>query len=282
MASGKTTVQGLLHLTATYLTNRDPRFFANVYEGTFGVREAQSELCMGKFPDPTPMGTIYEATLMMRWKSFAGEKVVRLPFVETAGEEIQKLIDRFGRGLYDLTPGVFKAANILYEHILSSSGFILIMPVTRIPAAQNLTHDTEPSNLSPNPDVNISRLIQCIQDYKTRTKIFPIRGYAIIFTKSDKMFDVLASQGMNLLEEDGIRRFMTAHMPQTYAILKWYGLSKVLFLPSWVEQEYDGNEEVLWPDGRPKIKVNHSENIPEYPQANYLQLIQWLKNNFAG
>lgn len=293
MGSGKTTVLGLLHLTCSDRSNREKNFYFRVNEKTTGIRQVPSDLRNGLFPPPTPEGVVFEADLMMRWETPFGRQQIRLPFCETAGEEVQRLIMKFSAGMYEINPTDFTNASMLYEYILRSNGFIVIAPSTRVPMfkdAQGLRVglEKEPTKIQ-DPDVNISRLLEQIYNYKERTGAPPIKGIAVLVTKCDAMFSLLAEKGMNLKTEDGMHKFMITDFPETMNILKFYGMDKVRFWPVWVELDYkqemrDGKN-VKVPIPHPvrgyRIRVHDELRIPYYSREEYLSLIDWIKETFV-
>jgi hypothetical protein len=98
--SGKTTALGCIALTCDLLSQRDGKFSHFIHERTSGIRQIPSDLCMGRFPEPTPPGLIYEADIHLRWRYPFGERNVTLPFCETAGEDIKNLIGKYTTNVY--------------------------------------------------------------------------------------------------------------------------------------------------------------------------------------
>jgi len=292
--SGKTTVLGFIHVTCQILTNQyDQNFYYRVVEKTSGIREAPSDLRNGMFPIQTPadQGHIFEADFLMRWLQAFGRQQVRLPFCETAGEEIQRLISRFSKGMYTLDTRDFQHAQLLYDKILASNGFIVIAPVTRAQFFEGKGMEDEPTDIK-DPDVNISRLLECIYEYKEQNlaTVPPIKGIAVLLTKADAMITMLKAKGMDLDTETGMRTFMSRYFPETNSILRWYGLNKVRFWPSGVELDVRRNEKgemepYLHPDDQKrgyKIKVDKNEHLPVYSKKTYFELIDWIKATFTG
>jgi len=282
MGSGKTTVLGCLYLTAVDKANREKNFRCRINEKTSGIRQVPSDLRDGLFPEPTPQEATFEADLLMRWEQLTNTQTIRLPFCETAGEEIQKLIGKFQEGVYVLNPEDYTQPGLLYEYVLRSNGFIVVAPVTR---AQLIGGSTEASPTKiQDPDVNISRLLDCIFTYKERTAAPQIKGIAVLLTKYDAETARLADQGMDLTNPVGVEKFMRTYFPDTYATLQFYGLHNVKFWPTWVElaQDPKTREAIKHPIRGYRIKVNYQRRVPYYSEKSYLELIDWIKGTFTG
>lgn len=282
--SGKTTALGLLEVTCIDLTQpgnpKGKDFYYLVEERTSGIRNAASDLRNGYFPIQTPMGEIFEADFLMRWETSFNKLFARVPFCETAGEEINKLIQRFQEGQYDLTPKDFAHATMIYEYILRANGFIVVAPTTRVQLRDGKGLEPETA-ITQDPDVNISRLLDCIYKYKRETQAPPIKGIGVLLTKYDAMASFLSEQGMSLTDPVGVQNFMSTYFKETYAVLKWYGLDKVRFFPSWVELERDKEGNVCQNDRGYKIACHANRRVPKYSVQSYLDLINWVKTTFA-
>jgi len=289
--SGKTTILGLLEIVCVDYANRcnkpgeKEKFHFLVQERTSGIRQAGSELRLGMFPEKTPPDHVFEADFLMRFGGTFGEKVIRLPFCETAGETMTKLLDRFQRGQYDITPNM-QDAHLIHDYILDTDAIVLIAPVTRplglekeIGAALNL------------PDVNLARLCAGIYEYKmrdmqTNPNYRPIRGIAVFLTKYDAVKDFLEAKHMNLNTEEGVHAFMSKYFPETYAVLGWYGLENVRFWATGVEIETEKNEmgqivpklHPLNPARGYKIRVDHNRNVPVFTEQPFYEFIEWLRD----
>ena len=283
--SGKTTVLGFLELTCIDLTQpgnpKGKGFYFIPKERTSGIRATASDLRNGMFPKPTPMGNIFEADFLMRWETTFNRQFVRLPFAETAGEEIQKLITRFQEGQYDLSTRDFTQAGLIYENILRANGFIIIAPCTRIQGRDGTAVEEETAVVK-DPDVNIARLLECIYNYKqdTQSGAPGITGIAVLLTKYDAMAPILTEQGMDLTSPIGVQNFMSTHFKETYAILKWYGLNKVRFWPTWVELERDREGNLLQNERGYQIARHGGRRVPKYSCPSYLELIDWVRTTF--
>jgi hypothetical protein len=250
-----------------------------VQERTSGIRQSSSDLRKGMFPKKTPPDHIFEADFLMRKKTLLDEQYLRLPFCETAGEEIAKLLNRFQKGEYEVTPEMFQDASLIHQHILDSDAIIIIAPVTRATGMEQ-----EKGTSVKDPDVNLSRLLSAIYSYKQVTQgTRPIRGLGVFLTKYDALREFLESKSMNLKTQDGVHRFMSKYFPETYAVLGWYGLENVKFWPTGVEIETEKNElgqdvaklHPLNPERGYKIRVNQNRNVPVYTEAPFLEFIDW-------
>jgi len=282
--SGKTTILGLLEITCIDYANQTNKpgsknkFHFLVQERTSGIRQAGSELRLGMFPDKTPAKT-FEADFLMRFGKTFGEKQIRLPFCETAGETFTKLLDRFQKGQYEITSDM-KDPQLIKDYILDTDAVVLIAPVTR-----PLGLEQEKGAALNLPDVNLSRLLSGIYQYKAAEPGRPIRGIAVFLTKYDAAQAFLETKHMNLTTQEGVHAFMSKYFPETYAVLGWYGLENVKFWPTGVEIETEENElghvvprrHPLNPDRGWKIKVNHNRNVPIYTESPFYEFIEWVK-----
>jgi hypothetical protein len=284
--SGKTTILGLLEITCVNLANQAnlktgkyKGFRFLVQERTSGIRQSSSDLRKGMFPKKTPPDHVFEADFLMRKKGIMDEKFLRLPFCETAGEEITKLLKRFEKGEYEVTADMFQDAGAIHEYILDSDAIIVIAPVTRAAGIEE-----EKGTTIKDPDVNISRLLSAIYAYKDKIPESPrIRALGVFLTKYDALREVLESKGMNLKTQDGVHRFMSKYFPETYAVLGWYGLENVKFWPTGVEIETEKNElgqvvaklHPLNPERGYKIKVDSKSNVPRYTQQEFIDFVDW-------
>ena len=289
MGSGKTTALGLTCLTCETLSAQYPSFKVRIVEKTSGIREAPSDLRQGHFPPKTLPGTYYEADLIMKWESNLGDKLVRLPFCETAGEDIQKLIGRFSQGMYNVSTDFYAAAEI-HKYVLSSNGFILVCPASRaLMFSEGEGLEKEPTDLLRDPDVNLVRILEAIYDYKEKTKSPPIEGMAVLLTKYDLIQPYAQSMGVDLYQGgdisfSGCTQFMNSFFPQTSQQLKYYGLDKVVFFPSYVQVQRASKEGkiVKWSDGADKIQMHPTRpRMPQYSESSYKMLVDWLRETFT-
>lgn len=286
--SGKSTILRLILLTCETLSREFEGFTFTVDEKSSGISTGTSNLRQGKFPAATPPGEVYEADLVLRWKGkgrLSGRKTVRVPFCETAGEDIQKLIGKFGKGEYHHHP-YFGIAKNLSAKILSSNGFILICPVSRALMFHNLPPEweKEPPDLPVDPDVNVVRMLRQIRAFKEAAKSSPIEGLAILLTKYDLIREYAQHMGIDLLTDPrNVDSFMNTFFPQTSAELKYHGLEKVKFFPCFVQvQRTQEGRVVKWPDGSDKIEMHpHRPRMPIYNEAGIIELITWIRETFT-
>lgn len=277
--SSKTTALGCLSLTCDLKSLNDNNFSAFIDEKTSGILQVPSDLCQGKFPDATPPGWLYEADMIMSWKTPFGKKTVVLPFCETAGEDMEKLIGPHTQSVYQRQPN-YREAKQLTDYICQSNGFILAVPVSRARMFDGNAIEEEPDSLLKDPDVNIRRILAAIYRYKRMSKTKDIEGIAVLLTKYD-MIDVhCKSRGMNLYDHDGATRFLHTYFRQTSSLLKHYGLEKVKFIPVHVQvqknEKRDGTVEFT-----NQILTDPVRNLPLYSEQSYLELIDWIKDTFA-
>jgi len=291
--SGKTTELGLLEIVCIKYANETnapgnkSKFHYLVLERSSGIRQVAGELRQGMFPEKTPPDRVFEADFLMRFGSIIGEKQIRLPFCETGGETFTKMLERFGKGQYDIDP-MMQDADLIFDYVLNTDAIVLIAPVTRPLGLE--TEIGAPLNL---PDVNLARLTSGILGYKMEDKRTnphhrPIRGIAVFLTKTDAVEKFLRSKHINLKTKEGVHTFMSLYFPETYAALSWYGLQNVRFWPTGltIETEKDpvsgkikGKLHPLNPNRGYKIKVDYARNMPvgDYEQPMQ-EFIEWLKD----
>jgi len=285
VASGKSTVAGLMLVTAHTKSNDDPDFYCQTVELKSGIRISASNLRRGIFPPKTkPTGnTTYESGIKIRRKSLFGEKFVHIPIVDVAGEDLQYLLGDFDM---DTVPNTvnFRRLSALLDYIRDSQGFIIVLPAPRVFTATGQI-EAEPDDLAEDPDVNLSRLLEKIVEYKEQHRGNPIKGIAVVITKYDLFQDYAVKHKMNLYSPGGIDQFMRIHFPDTNMQLKYLkekGL--VSFFPSHVGLEYDEESNVeRWNapskhyHNKPKVKRVVERNIPEYSESAYMALFDYLE-----
>jgi len=289
--SGKSTVLGLLENVCINYANvsnapgKKGGFHFLIQERSSGIRQIGAELRQGMFPEKTPPDVTFEADFLMRFGKTFGERHLRLPFCETAGETFTKLLDRFGKGQYDITPAMQDAA-LIHDYVLDTDAIVLIAPVTR-----PLGVEREVGAQLNLPDVNLGRLLAGIfgykmEDAKNNPNHRSIRGIAVFLTKYDAVRDYLETKHMNLKTKEGVHSFMSKYFPETYAVLGWYGLENVRFWPTGVELETEKNElgkivaklHPLNPARGYKIRVDHNRNMPVFTEEPFYEFIEWLKD----
>jgi hypothetical protein len=271
--SGKTTVLGLIYLTAIDETiKKDNKLVATIEEITLGARDIPSILMDGEFPPPTAKDEIFEANLVLEWKhriGFLKPKRIVLPFVETAGETLQEMIRRFSRGVYNIRD--LPRWREIHENILNCSGFIIVTPVSRA-----LRYEKEDETVSFDPDVNTSRFLDAIFKFKNGNPYAPaVKSIAVIYTKYDECRHLLSIQNMDLSNPEGVVNFNTKFYPQTYAALKKFGLERVNFMYSYVENLTNGEGKSI-----NKIKIDSRVRRPIYSKETYIKLLNWIKEVF--
>lgn len=294
--AGKTTVLGLLEIVCINYANQTnapgskSKFYYLIIERSSGIRQVAGELRQGMFPERTPADRVFEADYIMRFGGTIGEKQIRIPFCETGGEAFTRMLERFGKGQYDIDP-MMEDADLIYDYVLNTDAVILILPITRPLGLEE--EIGAPLNL---PDVNASRLLSGIfgykmEDRKTNQLHRPIRGIWVFLTKIDAAEKFLAAKHMNLKTKEGTHAFMSRYFPETYAVLSWYGLDNVRFAPTGLTLETEKNPVTgktqaklhpLNPARGYKIKVDYSRNMPvgNYEQP-MLDFIEWLKKTLV-
>lgn len=295
VGSGKTTVSGFITLTAiTMSAYQQEAFKCDIIESQSGILQAQSELRRGRFPPKTdPNSPLpYESGLLMQWNSRFRKREMHLPICDVAGEVVADLASKYREGMYDLEDKTMRQTGFLVDQIKDRDGYILTVPAPRAPLFKDgKVLEEEKGSLTRDPDVNLSRILEAVIDYKRRFKTHPIQSIAVIVTKYDMVKSICENEGMDLYDESGagFRNFMNTCFPATANKLRFFGLENVQFFPSEV-----GLHEDLWPltekerkDGktvgqlRIKIKTRRSDGtpcrVPEYPEQQYVRLINYLK-----
>jgi len=296
--SGKTTILGLLEIVCinyaceTNSPGSKSKFYSLIIERSSGIRQVAGELRQGMFPERTPADRTFEADYLMRFGSVIGEKQIRLPFCETGGEAFTAMLERFGKGQYDIDP-LMEDADLISDYVLNTDAVILILPVTRPLGLE--TEIGAPLNL---PDVNAARLLSGIFGYKIEDKRVnplhrPIRGIGVFLTKTDAVEKFLTAKHINLNTREGTHLFMSKYFPEVYAVLSWHGLQNVKFWPTGLTLETERNsvgkvvakKHPLNPSRGYKIKVENGPN-GNVPVGFYIEpmrdFIKWLKDTIAA
>jgi hypothetical protein len=219
----------------------------------------------------------YESGLQLRWKTWRGERNVHIPLVDVAGEDIQLMLEDYDQGTRTTLPN-YRTAVDLIRYIKDSEGFILALPSPRAYLG-NEQLEPEPEDLAADPDVNLSRLLEQVLNYKEKTRGKKVKGVAVVITKYDLLAPYAVSMGMDLYTAGGIDRFMEVCFPDTNMQLKYLkdkGLVK--FFPSHVQvlRGEDGSV-VTWPNSSPKIEVNPNTRKPKYSEESYMALFDYLE-----
>ncbi len=300
--SGKSTFIGCLHIRLVDMALKgllkyrvhEYRSYMSLDEDTkiSGQRASAAELREGKFPLPTPQGLAFEADMSIKFrKRFGGEKTLHLPLIDVAGEDVASSIEHISSGQWT-TKALNPVINELYNKIFRATGIVLVMSAASVTELEG-----QPENLFYIADVNLSHIVERVCDYKEKeAKEIPIKAMCVVLTKYDAVATQLLAQGMDLQTPQGRDKFMTKHFPETYSMLTWFGLSKCLFIPTWVDLQYDAEGNVIWnpPDkwrenptpmiqvdrraGRPTISV---PSCPTYCPS-YDLFVDWLNTNWGS
>ena len=279
--SGKTTAVACLYLTCQALSQEQENFFYDVKEITIPIRDFPSKLSMGYFPPQTPPNIIgaplYKSEFQMKWSDLWGNKLLRLPVCETAGEDMVKAIGRFERDSYKMITTGQNEAKVITEYVCKAQSYLAVAPAPRIIAGGKQL-EPEPEKLSVDPDVNLARIFSAIFDYKKAHHSPNIESIGVLITKCDRIFDWAQAKGMDLSTFEGTQRFMNRFFRDTMGKLKFYGLEKVRFFPVFVETFKDEhNNPIKRNDGSEIIKVNEETGLPSYSSRVYVDLIMWAK-----
>ena len=295
--SGKSTVAGLLYMTATTMSAYlQGDFKCDVIESNSGVLESQTRLRMGRFPPKTdPNSPIpYESGLLMQWPTRFRKKEMHIPLCDVAGETVEDLVTKYRKGVYDLSETTLRDTRFLVNELKERDGYILTATAPWAPMFEGgKSFEKESSKLTEYADVNLARILEADISYKRQfPKIHPIQSIMVVVTKYDLVKSVCENMGMDLYDEsgNGFRNFMNTCFPNTANKLRFFGLENVKFYPS----EVGIHEDKTWPltaeekakglkEGPPRIKVKRRRPdgtpcmVPEYPEQTYVQIINDLK-----
>jgi len=285
VGAGKTTIGANLLITAHTKSDDEPNFYCRVIEYKSNIRVAASNLRRGIFPPKTvPTGnSTYESGLELRWKGVFGEKYVHIPIIDVAGEDLQYMLESYNVGNPQQHINYLRLKDLI-QYIKESEGFIIALPAPRAYIG-NTQIEAEPEDLAADPDVNLSRLLEQIINYKRQNRGTPIRFIAVVITKYDIFQDYAVKNNMNLYEAGGIDNFMRTFFPDTNMQLKYLrdkGLVK--FYPSYVSLEYDEDKNVQkWNapgtpyHNTPIIARDPKKNKPKYAESSYMTLFDDLE-----
>lgn len=282
VASGKTTVCGLIVLAAQTLSSDRPDFKCRVLEGTSSILDATSKLREGRFPSKTQAYHIYamESGLLLReQRRFRREKRIHIPICDIAGEDIQTMIKGY-KHLGSIGQTAYSAAMNLVNYVKDSDGFILTVPASKALGVKGFPNpEKESDKIHFDPDVNLHRILSAILTHKEQSKGRPIKAIAVIITKWDLLRPYAENIGMNIYEPSGqgLKEFMDTCFPATSMILKDYGLDNVQFFPSYVDLEYDlKGQPRRWLDGDQGFKIVTNKRVPSCDLQSYVNLIEYL------
>ena len=288
VGAGKTTIAALMLITAETRSQDEQGFYCNVLEYGSQIREAAWSLRTGHFPPKTvPTGEYaYETGLEIVSKRFFGEKKVHIPLIDVAGEDQQIMLRKYIGPQASRNPVNYLTAKTLLNYMKSSKGFILTLCAPRIPVP-GLNLEGEPDGISKFPDVNMSRMLQEVRNYKKGKNIEAI---FVVITKWDILQPYMIDKyGINLYAPGGIQKFMNVYFPGTAMQLKHLedkGIVK--YYPSHVKLVKDERGQVeYWAPDDPKVNVvdkiiaeDGTENpclLPDYSQASYMALFDDLE-----
>ena len=279
--ASKTTILGLLGLTCEIESINNPKFTYDIREYTVGIRQVMSDLCQGIFPPATPAGHIYEADIFMEWKGgLSGSKKVKMPLIETAGEDVEFLIGPYRQDMYRQMP--MQQAENLNRMVAASNALILTVAVSRVPNLFQQQLDHEPETLLADPDVNLVRILDGVHAYREQARSKSLEGIAVLLTKVDMVRPWLEGMGMDLFTEEGKHLFLNTYLRQTMGKLKKYDYGNVKFFPIYVEVAKEtlpnGNVRFL-KRGNDGFQINTDSrfNLPVYTRQSFHELIDWVK-----
>lgn len=293
VGSGKTTIAALMLVTAETRSQDEPGFYCNVLEHGSQIRQSAWNLRAGRFPPKTipTQKYAYEAGLEITKHGLIGEKKVHLPLIDVAGEDQQIMLAKYASPEDVRKPVNYLTAKTLLNYMKSSKGFILTLCAPRVPILDLdrqkdliLKREKEPDGISDFPDVNISRMLQEVINYKKGKNI---EGIAVVITKWDILQPYLIEkQGIDLYEPGGINQFMNIYFPGTTMQLKRLNKEGIVkYFPSHVSlQKNDEGEVQYWGPDDPKVNVITKDSLgnaclkPDYSEASYMAMFDYLES----
>jgi len=309
VGAGKSTVVGGLVMTAETLVAETTRtsqpFFCRVIEGSSEIHQDVSDLREGHFPKKTvPYGDFAsEAGLLLEWernvnlgfaKPTITRKLLQVPICDIAGEDLQQTIRqvRMQGPLGDYSKQ--KVRNLI-AYVRESDGYIITIKATRAKGFREQLEPEKDKYLSPDPDVNLVRLLEDLMNYKMVNRNRPIKGVAVVITAWDRMKDLADEVGFDILDPNvgqrDLEKFVAGCFPSTYAAIQSLRVPNVKYFPSFFEAETDEQGKVKhWPAEpdspiikrrRPDYEVGGEwwKNLRKvsYSEKAYVDLISWLK-----
>lgn len=279
--------------------------------------ECAAMLADGKFPKATTAGKKFDSlpTLTLEWsyeptgKALIGwRKQAVMPILDLAGEDLVHLIDQVNNAEDATEITDMKAVKELTTIVKQASALLIVIKITRSKQLAGSQYEPEPSSISgmsQYSDVNLVHMILEIAKYKHRNPVAPaLRRVAVVVTCLDKLpniakqIELYGDDGVfdpldPTFSQDSLEKLVSASYPQTYAALVSLGI-QVNYFPSVFITEKDKNgNEIYWDQENkksPKIKLrqirdpDHPENAwhnnmnkPQYSEAFYLKMIEWLK-----
>lgn len=269
-ASGKTTVAGLLALSAQELSSRRRDQKTVIKEATFNVRGVVASLLACNYPPATETAESFAAELRLRFrrKYWPFPTTVSISLTDVAGETLREVMDRFDSQRFDLDDATLARARDVNRHILNASSFMLVVDLERLLDEDEMTRQDE----------QIARFTDTLLKYKDTRKRSPqVKAIALILTKHDRVEDLLGVRdNITLQEEEGRRAFLEKYMLQTHSALGNLPKGTVEMFYSRCEPELDASGQ---PTG--KIMKDAETNRPVYSADEYERLIDWIQRRLA-
>jgi len=278
--SGKTVFTGGLLMANEDKANYGTNFFTDCDEGGSDIRLAADQLKIGRFPDKTPKGLLFESVIYFKWKLYRGLKWVEVcaPIIDPSGEDIKEIIDKYNNKMYTPNLNVKSDLSNLQKYILDCDAAILIMDVTRAKGVfdKGLSVD---ATYKGNPDREAARVLEAMMNYKAKEKHSrKLKRVFIGLTKADAIKDYLPPH-MNLEDEEGRKEFVARCFPHTWSKLMYRNIPSVV-LPVWFYVLKDEEDQpVLWEDDQtPVIAMDANTGRPHYSFGTFHIVSEWLKS----
>ena len=285
VGAGKTTEAAKMLITAHTRSQDDPNFFCRVIEHKSNIRVSASNLRRGIFPPKTiPMGrTTHEAGLQIIRKGMFGEKKVHIPILDFAGEDIQYMLEDYDDDVPEASMNWQRIKELL-EYLKDSQGIILTLPAPRAFVGTSQM-EPEPEDLAADPDVNMSRLLEQVLNYKEKHRGSDLKAIVCVITKYDLFQTYAIANDMDLYEPGGIENFMNVCFPDTNMQLKYLQNKGIVrFFPSHVELKRDQNKQpMFWNalgtnyNGSPIVDVDLKTRKPKYSEGPSMAMFDFLE-----
>jgi len=282
VGAGKSSLQNCVFLQSMDMaTEPNQNLSVHIIESEKGERVSIAKFQDLHFPDITPPGIVFSATLVLIKKFMVlgreiSSKTVYSPSVELAGETIADTIVGLGKEEYELST-VRQKSELVNKYILNADAYIVVVAVPRLKIIKGQSFEDEPGNISKYVDVNVARMLTTIITHK-RKHGQPTPDICFVYTKYDQMYQILEGYRYNLMVPSERERFMKDYFIQTWNCLHAFGLDHITFMPMYINLQYnDDGTPKLHGDKTPMIaKDPVRPNRPDYAHRESREIVEWL------
>jgi len=283
VGAGKSSLQNCVFLQSMDMaTDPNQGLTVNLIESEKGERISIAKFQDLHFPDSTPPGIVFSATLVLtRTRKVLGRGLMSqtayCPSIELAGETIADTIIGLGKEEYGLS-NIRQKSDLVNKYVLGADAYIVVVAVPRLKFVKGQSYENEPGNLSQYTDVNVSRMLTTIINHKKKYGQ-PIPDVLFVFTKYDQMYQLLEGERYNLQRPEERERFMKDWFIQTWNCLHAFGMDKITFVPMYINLQYaeDGVTPKQWADKTPMIaKDPIKPNRPDYGKEESRTIVNWI------